>query len=84
MGDAARDPRASGPPLDPALEKRRAAVAAAVREAGLDPSYALSIEVMLDEDESSWGFCCGSSCDPCVLVLAHAAREARRRIEADP
>jgi hypothetical protein len=76
MGDAARDPGAS--------VRRAAAVAAAVREAGLDPSYALAVESMLDEDEGSWAMCCGSSCDPCVLVLAHAAREARRRMEAPP
>lgn len=76
MGDAARDPGAS--------MRRAAAVAAAVREAGLDPSYSLAIESMLEEDEASWASCCGSACDPCVQVLAHAAREARRRIEAEP
>ncbi len=80
MGHSAHDPM---PPGGEAA-RRDAAVAAAVREAGLDPSYALAVEAMLDEHESAWASCCGSSCDPCVLTLAHAAREARRRLEASP
>jgi len=74
MADAARER---------ALRERRAlAVAAAVKEAGLEPSYALAVAEMIDEDDADWPACCGSSCDPCVLSLAHAARGARARLQA--
>ena len=66
MGDAAQD----------------RAVAEAVREAGLEPSYALAVAQMMDEADSDWPACCGSSCDPCVLTLAYAAKLARKKLAA--
>jgi len=52
-------------------------VAEAVRQCRLDRSYALAVAEMIDEDDDGWPACCGSSCDPCVLTLAAAARRAR-------
>lgn len=58
------------------------AVAEAVRQCRLDRSYALAVAEMIDEDDDGWPACCGSSCDPCVLTLATAARRARDILRA--
>lgn len=61
-----------------------AAVTAALREAaaraGLAPDQIGLIRMYLDEDPDTWASCCGSACDPCVLTIACAVRDARRRL----
>lgn len=66
----------------PVVVPRARIVAAAVREARLDPSYARAVDEMIDEDDDAWPGCCGSSCDPCVLTLATTARRARELLRA--
>ncbi len=59
-------------------------VAVALRDAaaraGLAPDQVGLIRMYLDEDPDTWASCCGSACDPCVLTIACAVRDARRRL----
>jgi hypothetical protein len=58
------------------------AVERACREAGLDLVHAGSVHAWLSEPEGDWPACCDRGCEPCVAVLADAARRARRILEA--
>lgn len=59
-----------------------AAVEQACRELKLDLVHAGSVHAWLAEPESDWPACCDRGCDPCVAVLADAARRAKRILEA--
>lgn len=58
------------------------AVERACREHRLDAQHIGSVYAYLDEDEDAWPACCGSDCEPCVQVLASAARRALTLLES--
>ncbi len=65
----------SEPDLDTAL-------AQALKECGLDPSYTNAIrDMVLSEGENNWPSCCGSGCQECVLIMHTAARRARKLLQ---
>lgn len=54
------------------------ALSQALDDNGLDESFRSTIRDMVqDTNESNWPECCGSSCDPCVMIMHAAARRAR-------
>lgn len=57
------------------------AVEQACRECHLDASLEGCVHAYLEEPPEDWPACCGSSCDPCVLTLASAARRAMQLVE---
>ena len=57
------------------------AVEQACHELGLELVHASSVHAWLAEPESDWPPCCDRGCEPCVAVLAAAARRARSILE---
>lgn len=60
---------------DPALLN---AVATALREYGLDDGFFRTVADLVTRDSDEWRACCGSGCDPCILVIAPAVDRARQ------
>lgn len=54
------------------------ALALALRELDLDPSFGPDVKALLEIPRDAWPACCGSLCDPCVLALARAADRVRQ------
>lgn len=46
-------------------------------EEAVDASYIAFIARHLDADDSTWRWCCGSHCDPCVQRLGRVVDRAR-------
>ena len=59
----------------PTLE---AAIRRALEENHLDGSYRRDVLELLETPRGQWPPCCGSLCEPCVLVLWHAADRVRQ------
>ncbi|MCC6672916.1 MAG: hypothetical protein IT458_17765 [Planctomycetes bacterium] len=53
------------------------AVAAALRECGLPPSYHDTVRQHVTSGSEEWRVCCGSGCDPCVEQIARAVVRAQ-------
>ncbi|MFO0561707.1 MAG: hypothetical protein U0269_27085 [Polyangiales bacterium] len=60
----------------PSPAQVRDAVEQACRECDLDSQFIASVYAYVEQDEDEWPRCCGSSCEPCVQALEHAARRA--------
>lgn len=58
------------------------AVARALAECGLDPSCARTIRDLVERRDEEWHACCGSQCEPCVVVLVRAVERVRALLEA--
>ena len=68
-------------------QQARRLLAEACAAEGLDESYASFVARHLDAADTTWRWCCGSSCDPCVQALGRAvdpARAALGVLPADP
>jgi hypothetical protein len=63
------------PPEESALEQ---ALTIALEENQLPEVYRQSVRELLEQAESDWPQCCGSDCDPCLLVFQRAAARARQ------
>jgi hypothetical protein len=63
---------------------QRKVVAAACSSEGLDESYTSFVARHLDTSDSSWRWCCGSNCDPCVQSLGRAVDRSRRELGIQP
>lgn len=76
MSDAGRSPEpgARGSTPDP---DRDALVRRLLDEAGVDPIYAAHIHRYVEDGSVLWGDCCGSACDPCILVFARIVDAVR-------
>lgn len=58
-----------------------AALDAALAFAGLDPVWRGNVRSLHEREDAAWrDKCCGGGCDPCVLQLARAVDELRRRL----
>jgi hypothetical protein len=68
-------------PDDHALE---AAVRKALEDRALDPSFFSTVRDLVVRDSEEWRACCGSGCDPCVLVIAGAVDRARELLGLRP
>jgi hypothetical protein len=68
--------------LDPAAlpADATAAMARALADEALDPSYAAFVVRHLHEDDGTWRWCCGSHCDPCVERLGRVVDRVRRAL----
>jgi hypothetical protein len=66
----------------PTPEQIRDAVERACAECDLDSQFIASVYAYIEQDEDEWPRCCGSSCEPCVLTIAHAARRALILLES--
>ncbi|MCA8964414.1 MAG: hypothetical protein H6838_07135 [Planctomycetes bacterium] len=60
--------------LPPDLQPR---VLELLRAEGVDESYLAFVTRHVAEPDSSWRWCCGSSCDPCVTRLARVVDATR-------
>jgi hypothetical protein len=58
----------------------RQTLANVCQQEGIDESYASFVARHLDAPDSTWRWCCGSHCDPCVSTLARAVDRARRTL----
>ena len=54
-----------------------AAVAQALAEQRVDASYAKTIQHLVASTQDEWRYCCGSGCDPCVLLIGPVVDRAR-------
>jgi hypothetical protein len=50
----------------------------ALEENGLDESYRPDVRELLETPRDQWPPCCGSLCDPCILVLWRTADRVRQ------
>jgi hypothetical protein len=63
-----------------------ARIAAWLAAEGVDASYAAFVVRHVDLDDTTWRWCCGSSCDPCVQRLGRVVDLARaaRHVPGNP
>ena len=50
----------------------------------IDESYLAFVARHVDACDSTWRWCCGSNCDPCVQGLGRVVDEARRLLGVEP
>ena len=55
-----------------------------LRAEGVDDSYLAFVARHVGEPDPSWRWCCGSSCDPCVLRLGRVVDAARILLGYEP
>jgi hypothetical protein len=65
-------------------EEERRAIAEGARFAGLDETQHGYVRAYLHQDPKEWMFCCGSSCDPCVLTIRRAVDKTRELLRLPP
>jgi len=63
---------------------QRQIIAHACSVEGVQASYASFVAQHLDAVDTSWRWCCGSNCDPCVQALGRAVDRARRELCVNP
>lgn len=63
-------------------ERVALAVERACRENRVPVTSIGLVFAFLADDESEWPSCCNHGCEPCVLVVAAAARRARGILDA--
>lgn len=61
-----------------------AKIAAMLAVERLDPSYVAFVARHLAEPDSTWRWCCGSNCDPCVQRLGRVVDQARAVLRTWP
>lgn len=64
-------------------ERVEAALTEGLRYAGMHESQREMVRAYLEAPPDPTQ-CCGSSCDPCVITLAHAVRAAREHLGLPP
>lgn len=50
----------------------------------IDDSYLAFVARHVDADDSTWRWCCGSNCDPCVQGLGRVIDQARHLLGVTP
>jgi len=58
------------------------AIATALAAEAVDQSYFAFVARHLDANDSTWRWCCGSNCDPCVERLGRVVDRARTALAA--
>lgn len=55
-----------------------------LRAENVDDSYLAFVAQHVGEPDTSWRWCCGSNCDPCVTRLGRVVDATRRLLEQQP
>jgi hypothetical protein len=55
-----------------------ARICARLAEAAIDASYVTFVARHVDAADSTWRWCCGSNCDPCVERLGRVVDQTRQ------
>ena len=59
-------------------------LAALLADEAIDSSYLAFVARHVDVDDSTWRWCCGSHCDPCVQALGRVVDAARQVLCVSP
>jgi len=70
------------PRMDPAALPADAAakIAGWLADEAVDGSYLAFVARHVDADDATWRWCCGSTCDPCVVRLGRVVDRARQTL----
>lgn len=53
----------------------------ACREAAIEDELRDEVRLLVERPEAEWPICCGSDCNPCVLILQRAAKLALAKLK---